>query len=58
MLLAINRVFADRGINVERQVYETKGGVGYAILDTNREWDDGLVSALEKIPDTIRFRVL
>ena len=58
MLLAINRVFADRGINVERQVYETKGTVGYAILDINHEWDDGLIRALEKIPDTIRFRVL
>jgi len=58
MLLAINRVFADRGINVERQVYETKGAVGYAILDINREWDDGLIRVLEKIPDTLRFRVL
>jgi D-3-phosphoglycerate dehydrogenase len=58
MLLAINRIFADRGINVERQVYETKGTVGYAILDTNHEWDDGLIRALEAIPNTIRFRVL
>ena len=58
MLLAISGVFADRGINVERQVYETKGTVGYAILDINHDWDDGLVRALEKIPDTIRFRVL
>jgi D-3-phosphoglycerate dehydrogenase len=58
MLLAINRVFADRGINVERQVYETKGAIGYAILDINHEWDDGLIRALEEIPDTIRFRVL
>jgi len=58
MLLAINLVFADRGINVERQVYETKGPVGYAILDINHEWDDGLIRALEKIPDTIKFRVL
>ncbi len=58
MLLAINRVFADRGINVERQVYDTKGTVGYAILDINHEWDDGLVRALEEIPHTIRFRVL
>ncbi len=58
MLLAINRVFAERGINVERQVYDTKGTVGYAILDTNHEWDDRLVAALEAIPSTIRFRVL
>jgi len=58
MLLAINRVFADRGINVERQVYDTKGAVGYAILDINHEWDDALIRALEAIPNTIRFRVL
>ena len=58
MLLAINRVFAERVINVERQVYDTKGAVGYAILDINHAWDDGLVAALEAIPNTIRFRVL
>jgi len=58
MLLAINRVFAERGINVERQVYETKGTVGYAIMDINQEWDDGLLAALKAIPNTIRFRIL
>ena len=58
MLLAINRVFAERGINVERQVYDTQGAIGYAILDTNQDWDEGLVRALKQIPNTIRFRVL
>jgi D-3-phosphoglycerate dehydrogenase len=58
MLLAINRVFAERGINVERQVYDTKGTVGYAIMDINHAWDDGLIGALKAIPNTIRFRVL
>ena len=58
MLMAINRVFADRGVNVERQVYDTKGAVGYAILDINQEWTDGLIRALEEIPNTIRFRIL
>jgi len=51
-------VFAERGINVERQVYDTKGTVGYAILDTNHAWDDDLMAALQAIPSTIRFRVL
>ena len=58
MLLAINRVFAERGINVERQIYDTKEAVGYAILDINHEWDNGLIAALQAIPSTIRFRVL
>jgi D-3-phosphoglycerate dehydrogenase len=58
MLLAINRVIGDRAINVERQVLDTKGEVGYAILDINQEWDPGLVSALQSIPHTIRSRAL
>lgn len=56
MLLAINKVFGERGINVERQVLDTKGDIGYAILDINQEWDSGLIAALEGIPHTIRFR--
>jgi D-3-phosphoglycerate dehydrogenase len=58
MLLALNRVFAERGINVEQQVYDTHGTVGYAILDINHDWDNGLIAALQAIPSTIRFRVL
>jgi D-3-phosphoglycerate dehydrogenase len=58
MLLAINKVFGDRGINVERQVLDTRGEVGYAILDINQHWDPGLISALESIPHTIRSRTL
>jgi D-3-phosphoglycerate dehydrogenase / 2-oxoglutarate reductase len=58
MLLAINKAFAERGINVERQVLDTKGAVGYALFDINQEWSGSLMSALEAIPDTIRFRVL
>lgn len=58
MLLAINKVLAERGINVERQVLDTKGEIGYALLDIDQELDPGLVAALEGIPHTIRFRRL
>ncbi|MEJ2010109.1 MAG: phosphoglycerate dehydrogenase, partial [Acidobacteriota bacterium] len=58
MLLAINKVFGDRGINVERQVLDTKGDLGYAILDINQEWDAQLMADLEAIPHTVRFRPL
>jgi D-3-phosphoglycerate dehydrogenase / 2-oxoglutarate reductase len=58
MLLAINKVFGDRGINVERQLLDTRGDVGYAILDINQDWDSCLIAALEGIPHTIRFRPL
>lgn len=56
MLLAINKVFGDRGINVERQVLDTQGELGYAILDVNQEWTPELISALKEIPNTVRFR--
>jgi D-3-phosphoglycerate dehydrogenase len=58
MLLAINKVIGERGINVERQVLDTRGDVGYALLDINQDWDSGLTAALEGIPHTIRFRTL
>jgi D-3-phosphoglycerate dehydrogenase / 2-oxoglutarate reductase len=58
MLLAINKVFAERGINVERQVLQTRGDVGYALLDFEGEWDTGLIAALEGIGHSIRFRAL
>jgi D-3-phosphoglycerate dehydrogenase len=58
MLLAVSKVFAERGINVERQVYDTKGTVGYAILDINQPWSAELIQQLNTIPNTIRFRAL
>lgn len=58
MLLAVSKVFAERGINVERQVYDTKGTVGYAIFDINQPWSAELIQQLNAIPNTIRFRAL
>jgi D-3-phosphoglycerate dehydrogenase / 2-oxoglutarate reductase len=58
MLLAINKVIGERGINVERQVLDTRGNVGYALLDINQDLDPGLIAAMEGIPHTIRFRPL
>jgi hypothetical protein len=51
-------VLAECDINVEREVLDTKGEVGYALLDINKVLRPGLVSALEAIPHTIRFRAL
>lgn len=56
MLLAVNAVLAKRDINIERQVLDTRGEIGYAIYDINRGCDDELIGELEKIPHTIRVR--
>ena len=56
ILRAINDILADRGINIERQVLDTRGTLGYAIYDINRPCDAQLMAKLRKVPHTIRVR--
>jgi len=56
ILRAINDILADRGINIERQVLDTRGTVGYAIYDINRACDEELMKQLRSVPHTIRVR--
>ena len=57
ILRAINDILADRGINIERQVLDTRGTLGYAIYDINRPCDQELLGKLRSVPHTIRVRV-
>jgi D-3-phosphoglycerate dehydrogenase len=56
MLFAINEALATRGINIERQVLDTRGDLGYAIYDINRPCDPTLVEELSRVHHTIRVR--
>ena len=57
ILRAINDILADRGINIERQVLDTRGSLGYAIYDINQACDEELLGKLRSVPHTIRVRV-
>ncbi len=57
ILRAINDILADRGINIERQVLDTRGALGYAIYDINQACDEELLGKLRSVPQTIRVRV-
>jgi D-3-phosphoglycerate dehydrogenase len=57
ILRAINDILADRGINIERQVLDTRGAIGYAIYDINLACNEELLGKLRGIPHTIRVRV-
>ena len=57
ILRAINDILADRGINIERQVLDTRGTLGYAIYDINQACDEELLEKLRNVPHTIRVRV-
>lgn len=56
ILRAINDILADRGINIERQVLDTRGTLGYAIYDINRPCDEELMRLLRAVPHTIGVR--
>jgi len=56
ILRAINDILADRGINIERQVLDTRGNLGYAIYDINQACDAELMGKLRDIPHTVRVR--
>ncbi len=58
MLLHINQVLAERNINIERQVLDTRGELGYAIYDVNAAIGPDLVTRLQQMPHTIRVRAL
>ena len=56
ILRAINDILGDRGINIERQVLDTRGSLGYAIYDINRACDAALMAELRRVPQTIAVR--
>jgi D-3-phosphoglycerate dehydrogenase / 2-oxoglutarate reductase len=56
ILRAINDILADRGINIERQVLDTRATLGYAIYDINRNCDEDLMRDLRSVPHTITVR--
>ncbi|MGA7078864.1 MAG: phosphoglycerate dehydrogenase [Terriglobales bacterium] len=57
ILRAINDILADRGVNIDRQVLDTRGSLGYAIYDINKYCDEQMLAKLRAVPQTIRVRV-
>jgi D-3-phosphoglycerate dehydrogenase / 2-oxoglutarate reductase len=56
ILRAINDILGDRDINIERQVLDTRGTLGYSIYDINRPCDPELIEQLRAVPHTILVR--
>ena len=58
LLAQINQVLANSGININGQYLKTNDSVGYLITDVNKKYNQQVLKQLNKIPDTIKFRVL
>ncbi len=56
VLAKINSVFARRDINVEGQILQTKGDIGYLIVDVNRHVSDHVLNLMSAITETIKVR--
>ncbi len=58
VLSGINRVFSEGGINVAAQYLQTKGSIGYVVIDLDAEHSQAALDGLREVEGTIRTRVL
>ncbi len=58
ILAQINKVLANYGINVLGQYLKTNENVGYVITDIDKDQDKSVINELNKIPYTIKTRIL
>ncbi|MSQ99744.1 MAG: phosphoglycerate dehydrogenase [Xanthomonadales bacterium] len=58
VLQQINRVFSDNRVNIASQYLETRGGIGYVVIDLETANPVRLLKQLRSIPATIRARIL
>jgi D-3-phosphoglycerate dehydrogenase len=58
VLSHINGIFAKNNVNVLSQYLRTNELIGYAIADVDAEYKDSLFDDLQKVPHTIKVRIL
>ena len=58
VLSAINRVFSEQGVNISGQYLQTRGELGYVVIDVATESSEAALGALKDVPGTIRTRRL
>jgi len=58
VLQRINRVFSDHQVNIAAQYLDTRGEIGYVVMDLETANPAGLMQQLRTVPGTIRARIL
>jgi len=58
VLQQINRVFSDNRVNIAAQYLETRGEIGYVVMDLETANPVRLLKQLRSVPATIRARIL
>lgn len=58
VLEGLNRIFADRGINIAAQYLQTSASVGYVVMDLDLDDARPLLQDLKAVPGTIKVRLI
>ncbi|MBH1972139.1 phosphoglycerate dehydrogenase [Moraxellaceae bacterium AER2_44_116] len=58
VLSAINRIFAENGINISAQSLMTNDAIGYLVMDVDADYSTVALQKLQEIDGTIKARVL
>jgi len=58
VLQRINRVFSDSSVNIAAQYLDTRGEIGYVVMDLETGNPVDLMQQLRAVPGTIRTRIL
>ncbi len=58
IMASINKVLAKYDLNITGQYLATDPGVGYVIVEVDKEYNNEVLQALKDIENTIKFRVL
>jgi len=58
VLAAVNRTFAEHGVNIEGQLLATRGEIGYVVTDVGTEIDQAVINQMAQMEQTIRLRLL
>ena len=58
VLATINGILGEHEVNIDAQFLSTRGEIGYVITDVVAEVDDDVLTALAKLPETVRLRQL
>ena len=58
VLRGINGVFSDSGINIAAQYLDTRGEIGYVVMDLETSNPADLLRRLRAVPGTVRARIL
>jgi D-3-phosphoglycerate dehydrogenase len=58
VLTGINQIFSKESVNVSAQYLQTRGSIGYVVMDIDAEHSERALEGLRKVEGTIRTRVL